>query len=457
MFEEFKALYTVRHWIRYTTWAGLLCAALFLLVVGGGFPPQSLLLFLQTVVEFPARGFTSLPRMLGAIILSLFWGCAWYGLFMACRLTWQLQHLIQESQQEVTSWVPTRQVSLALSTQGNQLDKGWDVAVPRLRLPQRAPQTPLAQVVPQRRSTTRSLAQPDEAERKLKPVYSALPDIPTRPDLSRSPRRTVPLVDKRPLSVQPLEIGVGWNAGLKRMDEPNEDSLAVLQGTYTYGGQLLPFGLFIVADGMGGYEGGQEASRLAVQSMMHTVLQNIAMGTELSDNFFLDMLIGGVDWANQAIYQRCQAEDSEMGTTLTAALVINMKAHIVNVGDSRTYLFRDSAGLIQITHDHSLVASLVAFGQITPDEVYTHPERSKVYRCLGHSLDLKVDSFSIDLLPHDSLLLCSDGMWEMVRDPAIERIIRNGDTSHIVADRLVQSSLRGGGVDNVSVIVVQVP
>jgi len=146
-----------------------------------------------------------------------------------------------------------------------------------------------------------------------------------------------------------------------------------------------------------------------------------------------------------------------MGTTLTAALVIDMKAHIVNVGDSRTYLFRDSAGLIQITHDHSLVASLVAFGQITPDEVYTHPERSKVYRCLGHDLDLKVDTFSVELSPRDTLLLCSDGLWEMVRDPSIERIIRNGDSPHITADRLIQAALRGGGVDNVSAILVQVP
>jgi serine/threonine protein phosphatase PrpC len=250
---------------------------------------------------------------------------------------------------------------------------------------------------------------------------------------------------------------VGWNIGLKRSDGPNEDSLTVLQGTYTHEGRLLPFALFVVADGMGGYEGGQEASRIAVQTMMHTVLQNIAMGTEMSDHFFVDMLIGGVDWANQAIYQRCQAQGLEMGTTLTAALVIDMKAHIVNVGDSRTYLFRDSAGLIQITHDHSLVASLVAFGQITPDEVYTHPERSKVYRCLGHSLDLKIDSFSIELAPNDSLLLCSDGLWEMVRDPAIERVIRNCATPHVTADRLVQSALRGGGDDNVSVIIVRVP
>ena len=446
MFEEFKALYAVRHWIRYTTWAGLLCFALFLLVVGGGFPPHAWFLLFQALVSLPTLGFTVFPRMLGALILSLFWSCGWYGLFIACRLIWQLQHLLQVSRQEFRSWVPTRQVSLALSTQGSQGTFDGNIAVPRLRLPQRSLEPSLAPA-----------AAHVGVERKLRPAYSALPDIPTRPDLSRSPRSTVSLADRRPPSIQPLEIGVGWNTGLKRSNSPNEDSLTVLQGTYTHEGQLLPFGLFVVADGMGGYEGGLEASRLAIQCMMHTVLQNIAMGKEMSDHFFIDMLIGGVDWANQAIYQRSQADGSEMGTTLTAALVIDMKAHIVNVGDSRTYLFRDSAGLIQITHDHSLVASLVAFGQITPDEVYTHPERSKVYRCLGHDLDLKVDTFSVELSPRDTLLLCSDGLWEMVRDPSIERIIRNGDSPHITADRLIQAALRGGGVDNVSAILVQVP
>ena len=451
MFEEFKALYTVRRWMRYTTWVGLLCATLFLLIVGGGFPPQAWLLLLQTAADFPRLGPVVLPHMLGAFILSLFWGCAWCGLFAVCSLLWRLHQRQQEQRQEITAWVPTRQVAFALSTQGSQSSLPEGVAVPRLRLPQRSAQSALVQP----EETSVHMLAP--VKTRLKPVYSALPDIPTRPDLPDSTYKSASQDQKRPPRVQPLEAGVGWNAGFKRGDAPNEDSLAVLQGTYTYEGQLLPFGLFVVADGMGGYEGGLEASRLAVQSMTHTILQNIAMGSELTDHFFVDILVGGVEWANQAIYQRRQAEGSEMGTTLTAALVIDMKAHIVNVGDSRTYLFRESAGLIQITHDHSLVASLVAFGQITPDEVYTHPERSKVYRSLGHSPDLKVDTFSIDLSPRDSLLLCSDGLWEMVRDPAIERVIRGGGAPAIIADRLVQAALRGGGADNVSVIVAQVP
>jgi serine/threonine protein phosphatase PrpC len=258
------------------------------------------------------------------------------------------------------------------------------------------------------------------------------------------------------MRVLPLRVGVGWHPGVTRRHYPNEDSIVVLQGSYTYQNQLLPFGLFVVADGMGGHEDGQVASRMAMQTLSHTVLQNIIMGKELSDEFFTDMLVGGVEWANMAIYERGKADGVDMGTTLTAVLVINMRAYIVNVGDSRTYLFRDSAGLIQITRDHSLVASLVAFGQITPDEVYTHPDRSQIYRSLGQIEDLKVDSFKVDLQPHDRLLLCSDGLWEMVRDPAIERIIRSSNDPLLLSDHLVQTALRGGGCDNISVIIAQI-
>jgi serine/threonine protein phosphatase PrpC len=248
---------------------------------------------------------------------------------------------------------------------------------------------------------------------------------------------------------------VGWDAGIVRRHKPNEDSMVVLQATCTYQGQLVPFGLFVIADGMGGHECGQEASRLAVQNMMHTVLQNIVMGRDLSDEFLADMLIGGVEWANLAIYHRDQIENKDMGTTLTAALVVGTKAYIVNVGDSRTYLFRESSGLQQITHDHSLVASMVARGEIRPEEIYTHPERSKVYRCLGYSDELKVDSFTIDLRAYDRLLLCSDGLWEMVRDPDIENIVASSSPhASQISSMLIQAALTRGGADNVSVVAV---
>jgi serine/threonine protein phosphatase PrpC len=262
----------------------------------------------------------------------------------------------------------------------------------------------------------------------------------------------------RTLSVrQPLEVSIGWHVGIERQQRPNEDSLVALQSICTYQRQLIPFGLFVVADGMGGHDCGLEASRIAIQHMMHTVLQNIIMGNELNDEFLIDMLIGGVEWANLAIYRRGQEWGKDMGTTLTAALVVGTKAYIVNVGDSRTYLYREGIGLKQITRDHSLVASLVAFGQITADEVYTHPERNKVYRCVGSDEHVDVDWFMLDLSPQDVLLLCSDGLWEMVRDPEIRYVLSSRQSLTQSSNTLVEAALRAGGVDNIGLIAVRLP
>ena len=313
------------------------------------------------------------------------------------------------------------------------------ITLPRLRLPQKELHTPPMQP---RRTSELSPAQPGN-----------LQEAPVRPSVSSPTSMT------GHFARHPLLVGIGWHSGLRRSHHPNEDSLFVLQSTCTYHGQLTPFSLYVVADGMGGHDYGLEASKLAMQSMMYTVLQGLVTGNELSEEFLTDMLVGGVQWANLAVYQRAQEWEKDMGTTLTAALVIGTRAYIVNVGDSRTYLYRNKATrrLKQITHDHSLVARLVALGEIEPDEIYTHPERNKIYRCLGTSDDVEVDWFTVDLYAHDQLILCSDGLWEMVRDYEIERILNYDLDPNRSCDMLVQAALRSGGHDNVSVVIVKVP
>ncbi len=318
-------------------------------------------------------------------------------------------------------------------------------AVPGLRLPQKVTK-PLSKSTSER-----------PAQRREYPVD--IPDIPTRPmlpPLSTSQPVTPPSY-RSPHPYQMLQVGVSWDAGLLRRSEPNEDSVLALQGMCSYKGQLVPFGLFCIADGMGGHEDGKEASRIAIERMMQTVLQNIFMGQELSDEFLTDMLVGGVEWANLAIYHHAQSMRKDMGTTITAALVVDTKAYIVNVGDSRTYIYREGEELLQVTRDHSLVATLVEEGQITADEVYTHPDRSKIYRSLGYSDTVEVDWFVTDLYPQDRLMLCSDGLWEMVRDVTLERILRNCKQPVEASNRLVQAALRAGGADNIGVIVVLNP
>jgi serine/threonine protein phosphatase PrpC len=169
------------------------------------------------------------------------------------------------------------------------------------------------------------------------------------------------------------------------------------------------------------------------------------------------MLSAGVQYANKVIYERNQQQQTIMGTTMTAVMVIGSTAYVAHAGDSRFYLYREPMGLMQLTHDHSLVAVLVADGIIAPEDVYTHPRRNMIYRSLGVEANVEVDTSSGPLAAGDTLLVCSDGLWEMVRDRQIAAILTSpmgapSDTAHA----LIQAALTGGGEDNVSVIVAQI-
>jgi serine/threonine protein phosphatase PrpC/rubrerythrin len=254
-----------------------------------------------------------------------------------------------------------------------------------------------------------------------------------------------------------LSLAVGYltDPGIKRKHKPNEDSLFAMQGTETYNSLPQEFGLFVVADGMGGHANGQHASRVAIQTIIDFILPRISENKQVGGEAFSKLLRDGVQCANQAVHQRNLEERADMGTTMTAALVFGPTAYIANVGDSRTYLYREPGGLTKITHDHSVVASLVEAGIIKPDDIYTHPKRNQIYRSLGEKPVVDVDSFIVSLNVGDKLLLCSDGLWDMVRDPEIQRLMSapTPDPSK-TGQTLIQAALDGGGEDNVSVIVV---
>lgn len=254
-----------------------------------------------------------------------------------------------------------------------------------------------------------------------------------------------------------LRVSSDLNPGIRHRDEPNEDCISVTHGYIPSTlGQPAPFALFVVADGMGGQENGEVASQLAVQTLVTHVFTSLHSG-EMTPDTFLPLLKEGIDDANLAVYQRNQMQLTRMGTTLTAALVIGSTAYIAHVGDSRCYLLHESEGLSQITQDHSLVAALASAHMIKPEEVYTHPRRNVIYRCLGEKNNVQVDTCTVPLIADDTLLLCSDGLWEMVRDPQIEAILSSPvpHPSHH-AHALIQAALAGGGEDNISAIVVQV-
>ncbi len=252
-------------------------------------------------------------------------------------------------------------------------------------------------------------------------------------------------------------VGTRSDPGIKRKYKPNEDSLFAAQGMLSPSSLPQLFGLFVVADGMGGHANGEDASRLAIQTIADFMLPRLTKTPAMKDEQYIHLLVEGIQQANLAVHQNNVQKHGDMGTTVTATLLVDTVAYVANVGDSRTYLYRPSEGLKKVTVDHSVVASLVEAGIIKPDDIYTHPKRNQIYRSLGEKASVEVDSFTVQLQSGDKLLLCSDGLWDMVRDPKIEAVIKNSDPNpSVTGEALIQSALEGGGEDNVSVIVVHI-
>jgi serine/threonine protein phosphatase PrpC len=260
-------------------------------------------------------------------------------------------------------------------------------------------------------------------------------------------------------SCAPMELSVrlALDPGLRRQGRPNEDFAFAKVGTNTQ--TNTTYGLFVVADGMGGHANGQVASRLATQTIVDTLFpalhREAVQPSDLSD-----LLTNAVGQANKAVYERNQQQRTDnprlvdlMGTTITVAVVFGTQVWIANVGDSRAYLYRAGRGLRAVTRDHSVVAELVARGDLLPEAIYTHPDRNKVTRCLGAFPEIEVDLFCESLQNGDILLLCTDGLWEMTRDGCIESALFR--FSENTVRLLLQLALQGGGRDNIGFIVVQ--
>jgi serine/threonine protein phosphatase PrpC len=235
----------------------------------------------------------------------------------------------------------------------------------------------------------------------------------------------------------------------------NEDHLEVWLYARGSGGLL---GLFVVADGLGGQDSGEVASSLATdtvwQSLRESVWEPVIRGQTLAPDELEARLARAMRAASQAVYEARLARNSEMSTTLTLALVVDDTTYVGNVGDSRTYIW-NAKGLRRITRDHSLVQRLVDTGQIEPRDVYAHPQRNLIYQSVGDAPDVRPDVFREMLAPDDRLILCSDGLWEMVRDEGIDEVLLAEPDPQRACERLVRDANMAGGEDNISVIIVQ--
>lgn len=214
----------------------------------------------------------------------------------------------------------------------------------------------------------------------------------------------------------------------------NEDSVFP-----TSSGESTDDVLAIVADGMGGHVAGEVASRIAI---------NAAASSDLGPT---DRVAAG----NRAIREEVARDPGleGMGTTMTLLKVEDDIATIAHIGDSRAYLLRDGE-LQQVTEDHTVAAEYVAQGQLSPEEAASHPQRHMLVRTLGLTRFVNVDEVKVDLAPGDRVLMCSDGLTEMVRNEAIGKILADGAPDEVVWN-LVETANEAGGVDNITVVVVE--
>lgn len=444
MLQQFKIAYAFHLWVKALAWLGLLCSAILLLAVSGGFPPPAWVLLAQALPQMgrllAAHGVSALASFTGVSLLSLTWGLMW------AVLLWVGIGLLRSNEQARSA---PRKTNWQRNSADNLLEQGFD-----------EPQASLAYAA--LRTATPAPAPRPTASRasKTRPLVSATPKTttePIAPELTTGEYERIETASARPAPLASTEVGIGWDPGIKRKHKPNEDSILAVRSVCDARGNLVPIALYVVADGMGGHASGRVASHLATQSMMQSVLPAVQHGEELSDTFLMDTLTDCAHQANAVIHEYKEEHGVDLGTTITAALLVESTAYIVNVGDSRTYIYRRDGKLTQITRDHSLVARLVSVGAIAAEDVYTHPDRNKIYRGLGEKDNVQVDWFIEPAQPGDFLLLCSDGLWEMVRDHEIEKILKRclPDVAQ-ASDALIKAALHRGGSDNVSVIVAPV-
>jgi protein phosphatase len=242
-----------------------------------------------------------------------------------------------------------------------------------------------------------------------------------------------------------------------------------------------PVVMCIVADGMGGHLGGEVASHWAVETLkreladlfmptdprqtvqmtgaeMRAVVQEAKGKIRPSDVVLMRRVRKAVERANQAVRQYTFHRPQEAmgaGSTVTMAMIKGLRAYVANVGDSRTYLLRDGQ-LVQLTRDHSVVAELIAAGRLSVQESYSHPKAGLITRCLGCMDQIEVDIEPFSLETGDFLLLCSDGLWSMVRDPMdIVQMIEVAPDLNTAVRSLVDAANREGGQDNISVALIK--
>lgn len=284
-------------------------------------------------------------------------------------------------------------------------------------------------------------------------------------DLTPILQKPIDFAGTRPLP--PLETVIpqpgqrmifGQLSDLGRIRGNNQDAMFSFVSSGSSSENLADLGVFVVADGMGGHHDGEKAAAMTVRLVMHHVLHHVydyILEQKMDDPdrpTVADVLREAVQKANEAVADQIP----EGGTTVTLAVILGDLAYIAHVGDSRAYLL-SSEGIEQMTRDHSLVQRLIELDQLTPEEAAEHPQRNVLYRAIGQNDHLDVDAITRRMPPGSHLLLCSDGLWNMVPEDTIQSVVTAHDDPQRAVAELVQMANDRGGPDNITAILVKMP
>lgn len=256
---------------------------------------------------------------------------------------------------------------------------------------------------------------------------------------------------------EPSTHGLAFSAqrDIGQIRSINQDSVFGMIATVPRASGDVPIGIFIVADGMGGHDGGEVASRMAISTAAYALLADLVIPSldEAMTDSIQSMLTKALQEANRAIWSAAQANGTDMGTTCTAAILIGHTVYIGHIGDSRAYLVMPDR-MKQLTSDHSAVGRLIELGQLSPEDSREHPMRSHLYRTVGQSPEVAVDYDYSQTGDASHLLLCSDGLWSMLDDPDLHRLISSTIWPADACRALIAHANAAGGEDNISAIVV---
>lgn len=288
---------------------------------------------------------------------------------------------------------------------------------------------------------------------KKKPVAPALDNVVTAP-LSDAQLQSI-----RALSAnryEPMQLLATSAQSVGRQRELNEDSLFCLSTTIAGNSSNPPFGLYIIADGMGGHQYGEIASNTAIRVISGYVMKKFHSALFALPNVPVEESLQEILQAAMAEAQKAVLREAPgSGTTVTAALVVGQQLTIAHVGDSRAYLVYNDQRMEAITRDHSLVRRLEELGQITAAEAAVHPQRNVLYRALGQGETLEADITTTPFPMGGSLLICSDGLWGVVPDDQLRHILNEGPTMQRACQNMIAAANAAGGPDNISAILVQ--